>query len=66
MNRSYRKGPYINNHFSKNSIIPSFLINKTVVLHNGNTFEEVTITSSMVGFKLGEFIKTRKPFKYKK
>nr|YP_010147299.1 ribosomal protein S19 [Coscinodiscus wailesii]QQP21860.1 ribosomal protein S19 [Coscinodiscus wailesii] len=68
MKRSFRKGPYINNKkiITKNSLITSLFLNKTVVLYIGNTFEKVLITKEMIGFKFGEFIKTRKSFNYKK
>lgn len=68
MKRSFRKGPYINNKktITKNSLITSLFINKTVVIYIGNTFEKVLITKEMIGFKFGEFIKTRKSFSYKK
>ena len=35
------------------------------MIHNGKTYQPVTITQEMVGHKLGEFAPTRKPFSYK-
>jgi ribosomal protein S19 len=68
MKRSLRKGPYINSKKTifKNSLITSAFINKTVIVYTGNSFENVLITKEMIGFKFGEFIKTRKSFNYKK
>ena len=44
----------------KNSVIPEFMINKTVLVHNGKEFKNVTVTREKVGFKFGEFSVTRK------
>lgn len=50
----------------RNSIIfPSF-VGKTVQIHNGKDFTKIIIIKEMIGHKLGEFVKTRKTFKYKK
>jgi len=50
----------------RNLVILPFYIGKTVLVHNGKTFTKVTIVREMVGHKLGEFVKTRKTFKFKK
>lgn len=50
----------------RNLVILPFCIGKTVLVHNGKTFTKVTIVREMVGHKLGEFVKTRKTFKFKK
>jgi len=47
------------------TITPNY-INKTVQVHNGKDFIKLTIMKEMVGHKLGEFVKTRKAFKFKK
>ena len=49
--------------WSRNSAIPSFLIGKTVLVHNGKQFNKVLITREKIGFKFGEFSLTRKYFK---
>jgi ribosomal protein S19 len=46
-------------------IFPTF-VGKTVQIHNGKNFTKLVIIKEMVGHKLGEFIKTRKTFTYKK
>lgn len=51
---------------SRNLVILPFYIGKNVLVHNGKTFTKVAIVREMVGHKLGEFVKTRKNFKFKK
>ena len=46
-------------------IFPTF-VGKTVQVHNGKDFTKIIIIKEMIGHKLGEFVKTRKTFKYKK
>lgn len=41
-------------------IIPE-MVGKTIAIHNGKEFQEVTITGEMLGHNLGEFALTRKP-----
>jgi small subunit ribosomal protein S19 len=45
--------------WSRNSVIPSFLVGKTVAVHNGNQFRKLMITRDIVGFKFGFFSVTR-------
>ena len=40
------------------TILPSF-ISKKLLIYNGKNFVEVNITEAMVGYKLGEFARTR-------
>ncbi|KAH9898731.1 37S ribosomal protein S19 [Xylariomycetidae sp. FL2044] len=47
------------------TILPNFVGLKFQV-HNGMVYNDVTITEDMVGHKLGEFSRTRKPFVYTK
>lgn len=60
----------INRNFNKlknrNLIITPFYVGKIVFLYNGKTFEKLTINKKMVGYKIGEFFKTRKTFKFRK
>jgi len=79
MSRAKWKGPNINlpliqNIFlhekktkiwSRNSVIPSILINKQVLVYNGKIFKPVFITREKVGFKFGEFSFTRSKGKKK-
>jgi ribosomal protein S19 len=48
------------NIWSRRSVIPAFLINKTVFIHNGKDFKKIKITREKIGFKFGEFCLTRK------
>lgn len=41
-------------------------LGKTIEIHNGKNFMKVLIMKEMVGCKFGEFIRTRKNFKFKK
>ena len=47
------------------TILPTF-VGKTVQVHNGKDYTKIIIVKEMIGHKLGEFVKTRKTFKYKK
>ena len=75
MTRSAWKGPYVASSifkkigvkrnkniqiWSRNSVIPEFLIGQTVSVHNGKEFKNVTVTREKIGFKFGEFSLTRK------
>lgn len=51
---------------SRNLVVLPLYIGKTVLVHNGKTFTKISIVREMVGHKLGEFVKTRKTFKFKK
>lgn len=82
MARSKWKGPYVQEDLlkslqnikikkviftkSRNStIIPAF-VNKTIHVHNGKIYQKLKIIEDMVGYKLGEFVTTRKAFSFKK
>ena len=75
MGRSLWKGPFVSsailrrsrteskNNFkiwSRNSVIPEFLLGQTVLVHNGKEFKKIVVTREKLGFKLGEFSFTRK------
>ncbi|KAK7207571.1 hypothetical protein BZA70DRAFT_18709 [Myxozyma melibiosi] len=45
-------------------ILPSF-VGLTFQVHNGLEYLSVTVTEEMVGYKLGEFVPTRKRFSFK-
>jgi small subunit ribosomal protein S19 len=76
MKRSRWKGVYVKpeqskkpNTFSRvprsSTIIPKFS-GQTFKVHNGKSFREITITKEMLGYKFGEFSKTRSDFAFKK
>lgn len=52
--------------YNRNSIILPNLVGSTIQIHNGKTFIRLNIIEEMIGYKLGEFVKTRKTFVYKK
>lgn len=52
--------------YSRNSTILPLFLNMDVGVHDGYTFFKVNFKSNMVGHKLGEFVKTRQPFRYGK
>lgn len=78
MGRSNWKGPFLDKIAIKNlktdnelivkrnsEILPIFL-GKSVKIHNGKTYNSVSITNEMIGHKFGEFSFTRKKNIYKK
>ena len=46
--------------WTRRSVIPSFLVGKSVSVHYGNGFKKITITREKVGFKFGSFSYTRR------
>ncbi|PIM95104.1 30S ribosomal protein S19 [Candidatus Hodgkinia cicadicola] len=74
MARSTWKPPFVSNKILKRChcevntktwnrsafIIPEF-VDKTFEVHNGIMFNKIKITTSTIGYKLGEFSFTRKP-----
>jgi len=52
--------------WTRRSVIPSFLVGKSVSVHYGNGFKKITITREKVGFKFGSFSYTRSGNKKKK
>ena len=82
MSRSKWKGPYVDSqlleelkHYTKSKniftksrnshVIPCF-VNKVLNVYNGKIYQKLIITEEMVGYKLGEFVPTRKIFSFKK
>ena len=82
MSRAKWKGPFVDYNLLKkvrnertkkifltksrtSTIIPSF-VGKCFKVYNGKIFHKITVTEKMIGYKLGEFSPTRKPFSYKK
>ncbi|KAF8246906.1 mitochondrial ribosome small subunit component S19 [Wilcoxina mikolae CBS 423.85] len=58
------KSPPIKTQARSCTIVPSF-VGFRFQIHNGKSYQDVTITGDMVGHKLGEFAATRKNFSYK-
>lgn len=50
----------------KNSVILPKFVGFTIQVYNGKTFITIKIVDEMIGYKLGEFVLTRKQFSYKK
>jgi small subunit ribosomal protein S19 len=48
----------------RDMIILPTMVGKNIKLHNGKTFEDVTVTEEMIGHYLGEFSQTRKSVKH--
>lgn len=49
--------------WSRDSVIPSSLLHKKVLVHSGNGFRLVVITEEKIGLKFGEFCYTTKRVK---
>lgn len=45
--------------WNRNSCIPYFLLNRTVLIHTGKEFKQVFINRGKIGFKFGEFAYTK-------
>lgn len=75
MSRSKWKGYFLTNRFLKkskvlnkknvsvwerNCTIPSYLVGKSVFIHNGKSFIRIFVSREKVGFKFGEFVYTRR------
>ena len=50
--------------FSRKSTIPFCYMYKGVIIHKGSTIRRLIIDPLKIGYKLGEFAFTRKPFHY--
>jgi len=46
--------------FSRNSIIPNFLVNKRIKVYTGKNFLRILIRFKMIGFRFGQFVFTKK------
>jgi small subunit ribosomal protein S19 len=67
------KGVYLNYNLEKpikiwnrNSVIFPLFVGKVLSIYNGRKFVNVQISEEMVGFKVGEFVPTRKKPIHKK
>jgi ribosomal protein S19 len=52
--------------FSRNSVIPKIFVKKNINLYKGNIFTKISFTKYNIGYKIGEFNITRKPFSFPK
>lgn len=52
--------------YSRSSCIPSFLINKFVLIYDGKEFRKCYINREKIGYKFGEFSYSRKKNDVKK
>jgi len=50
----------------KNFVILPKFVGLTMQVYNGKTFITLKIVDEMIGYKVGEFVLTRKQFSYKK
>lgn len=80
MSRVKWKSPYVNKNLldtilveenniitkSRNSTIIPCFVGLQFIIHNGKTFNRIKITEKLIGYKLGEFVPTRKKFTFKK
>jgi ribosomal protein S19 len=74
MKRSSWKGPFVkkldfNNKLpllSRNYDVTSKTIGLTCNVHSGKILVKLTITDTMIGHKVGEFVPTREKFVFKK
>lgn len=62
-NKKLSKGKRIKTH-DRNIIIVPEMVEMTIGVYNGKSFEDVRIIPEMVGHRLGEFSLTRKPVKH--
>jgi len=67
------KSIYLNNNYEKpikiwnrNSVVFPLFVGKILCIYNGKKFVNVQISEEMVGFKVGEFVPTRKKPIHKK
>ena len=52
--------------FCRNSILTKMFYKTTVFIHKGQIFARILLNKYNVGYKLGEFALTRKPFRFTK
>lgn len=64
--KDLKKNSFTIKTFSRNSVISQIFLNRQFEVHNGKTFIKIKITKEMLGYKLGEFVPTRKKFSFKK
>ena len=45
---------------SRNTTVVPFFVGQTFLIHNGKSFNEITVVEKMINHKFGEFVPTRK------
>ena len=53
------------NVWCRRSVIPKFLLNSKIFVHNGKEYRTVIVTENRLGYKFGEFSSTRQACIYK-
>lgn len=53
-------------HASRNSKITSQFLGKNFRIHNGKTYNDISVLKDMINHKFGEFSFTRQKFSFKK
>lgn len=52
--------------YKKNIYINEKDLNKKFLIYNGKSFYKLIVSSEMIGYRFGEFVFTRKFFKFRK
>lgn len=52
--------------FCRKSIVTKLLVKKQITLYKGNVFSKIYFSKHSLGYKIGEFAFTRKPFSFPK
>ena len=50
--------------YNRASTVPKLFLRKTIALYKGNIFAKIPFSKYTVGYKVGEFAITRKPFNF--
>ena len=50
--------------FCRSSVVPKIFLKKTINLYKGNIFTKILFNKYQLGYKIGEFNITRKPFNF--
>jgi small subunit ribosomal protein S19 len=61
--RKLEKRDTVKTHCREMVVVPQ-MIGKTILVHNGKEYAPVQVSEEMVGFRLGEFVLTRKMVKH--
>jgi small subunit ribosomal protein S19 len=54
------------NLYNRNTTLIPICLGRLLYVHNGKTFLKVSVSENIIGHKLGEFSRTRRPYFYKK
>ena len=64
--QKFKKKIRLGGLWCRSSIISNIFYKKFIFIHKGNLFNKLFINKFQLGFKLGEFSFTRKPFSFTK